>query len=84
MANERKMAKNILCVSMKSILVRLYAVFSWMQAWSIRTTSPAVSIRFVHRIKSAGMKGMATKKATQGKIQATKGSVMGKSLYGIL
>jgi len=44
----------------------------------------SVSIRFVHRIKSAGMKGMATKKATQGKIQATKGSVMGKSLYGIL
>jgi len=70
---------------MKSILVRLYAVFSWMQAWSTRTTSPAVaSIRFVHRIKSAGMKGMATEKAAQGKIQATNSSVVGKSLYGIL
>ena len=49
-------------------------------------TTPATvaSKRFVHRIKPAGMKRMASKKTTQGEIQTTNRSVVGKSLYGIL
>lgn len=42
------------------------------------------SRRFVHRIKPAGVKGMASEKAAQGKIQTADGPVEGKSLYGIL
>jgi hypothetical protein len=56
-----------------------------MQTWSTRTTPTAVaSKRFVHRIIPAGMKGMAAEKAAQGKVQATRGPVEGKSLDGIL
>ena len=38
----------------------------------------------VHRIKPAGVKGMATKNTAQGKVQTTNSPMEGKSLYGIL
>jgi hypothetical protein len=56
-----------------------------MRAWSTRTTpSAGLSTGFVHRIKPAGMKRMAPKKATQCEIQTTNGAVAGESLYGVL
>jgi hypothetical protein len=42
------------------------------------------SKRFAHRIKPAGMKRMASEKATNGEIQPTDSPVKGKGLYGIL